>query len=765
LTRLPGLRRWLYGLALGVLVALGGAALVLTDLGQDFEKSVGLSWLFKIRGAIEAPPEAVVVAIDGRTGDRLGLPALPRNWPRSVHGRLVDNLVRRGASVIVFDMDLQHSRSAEEDIAFAESVAGAGRVVLFEVLDGQRQPIFDSAGTQIALIWKENLIGPVAPLADAAKGLGPFPLPKDYAAVDTFWSFKPSVDAPTAPAVALQLLALGSHDRWLDLLEGNEAPGVDSLTRDPARLARAADVRALMRGLRRAFQSDPGLGERIRTDLDGPPTPDPNDRDRRLLEALTGLYQGRDERVLNFYGPPGSVTNIPYHAFLTEDPRFTDATLDMTGKVAFVGFSDLYNPGQVDRFYTVFSQRASEGGVDLSGVEIMATAFANLLTDRSLRQTDAATTLWIVLLFGLAVGALSYIPHAMAAAPLTLAAGLIYGIAAQHLFEQSELWLPLAAPMLLQLPAALFLGLGGHYWLERREKMRFSAALNYYLPAGVAQDLTDTDVAPGALNRVVDGTCLATDMSGFTTISEQMRPQELAQFMNDYFDTLAAPLKQHFVEVTEFHADSIMCAWIDPEPSDSGAPPDTTGRTQAVLAALEVGEAVNSFMKRHPPFQLNARIGLEAGRFFLGHTGGGGQLIYSIVGDCANTASRLEGLNKHLGTHILATEPVVAGIEDVLVRPLGRFQFVGKADARPVVEILGKTSELSDPHRRLCADFTEALALFQAEEWAEAAKHLEAILDDQPDDGPSKFYVELCRRYQLEPPLSEDATVIRMQAK
>jgi adenylate cyclase len=244
-----------------------------------------------------------------------------------------------------------------------------------------------------------------------------------------------------------------------------------------------------------------------------------------------------------------------------------------------------------------------------------------------------------------------------------------------------------------------------------------------------------------------------------------MRPQELAVFMNDYFDTLAAPLKQHSVEVTEFHADSIMCAWLDPESSNSGALLDTTGRHEPVLAALELGEAVNSFMKRHPPFQLNARIGLEAGRFFLGHTGGGGQLVYSIVGDCANTASRLEGLNKHLGTHILATEPVVAGIEDVLVRPLGQFQFVGKTDARPVVEILGKTSEVGDAQHRLCADFAEALALFQAEEWAEAAKRLKTILEDRPDDGPSKFYLELCSRYQLEPPFSEDATVIRMQAK
>jgi len=760
-----GLIRWLNGLAVGAFVALAGLTVVLTDLGQDFEKNFGLTWLFGIRGAIEAPQDIVIVAINGNTGERLGLPPLPRNWPRSVHARLIDSLVGRGASVIVFDLDLQRSRSTEDDLVFAKAVADASRVILFEMLDGQRQAIFNSNGEQVGLVWKERLIEPVAPLADAAKALAPFPLPKDQIAVDTFWAFKPSVDAPTIPAVALQLHALGSYDKWLDLIERNEALGVGDLPRELGHAARAHDVRALMRGLRRAFLLDPGLGERITKDLDGTPMPGLVEADRRLFKALTGLYQGTDERFLNFYGPAGSIANIPYQAFLTEDPRFAGADLDLTGKTVFVGYSDLYNPGQLDGFYTVFTQRASEGGVDLSGVEIMATAFANLLTDRSVRPSETQITMGIVLLFGLVVGGLSFIPHAMAALPLALGVGLLYALAAQYAFDRTDLWLPLATPMLIQLPAALFVGLGGHYWLEWRQKMRASAALSHYLPARVAQSLTDTGVAPAALNRVVEGTCLATDMSGFTSISEKMRPRELARFMNDYFDSLAVPLKHHFVDVTQFHADSIMCAWIEPEDTDGGASAGMADRQQAVLAALDVADAVQLFLERHTRFQLNARVGLETGRFFLGHTGGGGRLVFSILGDCANTASRLEGLNKYLGTQILATEPVVEGLDNILLRPVGRFQFVGKADARPVVEVLGRLSDMSEAQYRLCADFAEALDLFHARQWANAAVRLDAIVRDHPDDGPSTFYLERCRRYQADSPDPDDVTVIRMLAK
>jgi adenylate cyclase len=627
------------------------------------------------------------------------------------------------------------------------------------MLDGKNQPIFDGSGKQVGLVWQERIIEPTAPLADAAKGLGPFPLPKDQIAVDTFWAFKPSVDAPTIPAVALQLHALGAYDKWLDLLERADAPGVQNLPQHPEDLARASDVRALMRNLRNAFQMDPGLGKRIVEQFDGRGGENLDDKDRRLFKALIGLYQGVDERYLNFYGPPGSITNIPYHAFLTDDdPRFDEKDLDLTGKIVFVGFSDLYDPGQPDRFYTVFTQKIDQGSVDLSGVEILATALGNLLTNRSLRPSGTRRTVWIVLLFGLLLGSLSYIPPAMAAAPLTLGAVLLYAAAAQYVFNQADLWLPLATPILVQSPIALFLGLGGHYWLEHRQKLRVNEALAHYLPKNIAEGLTEAGLDLDTLNRVVHGTCLATDMSGFTSISENLRPRELARFMNDYFDTLAQPLKRHGVDITEFHADTIMCAW-------TATDIETVARHEAVLAALDVVDAVEEFAERHAQFRLNARIGLESGRFFLGHTGGGGQLTYSILGDCANTAARLEGLNKHVGTHILATQSVVEDLEDIVLRPLGLFQLVGKTDPRPVVEVLGRRAHASGSQLRLCEIFTEALEVFLEQKWAYAAASFRAVLQDYPHDGPSKFYLDRCRRYQVEPPGPERTPLIRMVTK
>ena len=73
----------------------------------------------------------------------------------------------------------------------------------------------------------------------------------------------------------------------------------------------------------------------------------------------------------------------------------------------------------------------------------------------------------------------------------------------------------------------------------------------------------------------------------------------------------------------------------------------------------------------------------------VGNVGGSGRFVYSVVGDCVNTASRLQTLNKKVGTRIIAAAAVVEGLEEIVSRPLGRFQLCGKDDALAAVEVVG----------------------------------------------------------------------------
>jgi adenylate cyclase len=247
-------------------------------------------------------------------------------------------------------------------------------------------------------------------------------------------------------------------------------------------------------------------------------------------------------------------------------------------------------------------------------------------------------------------------------------------------------------------------------------------------------------------------------MAGFSTLAEKMGPGELAEFLNDYFDTLSQPLRDHDVTVTEFRADAIMCAW-------TGQETDAEVRRKPILASLQAANAIEDFKARHDAFDASLRIGMEAGEVYVGHSGGGGHFVYSIVGDCANTASRIEGLNKQIGTQILATEPVIEGLDNLLTRPIGDFVFVGKTEPLSIIQILSLSTEATAQQNELCERFATGFDFFIQAEWKKAAKTFKAILKDIPHDGPTRFYLSQCQSRIKAESLPENPHVINMTQK
>ena len=453
---------------------------------------------------------------------------------------------------------------------------------------------------------------------------------------------------------------------------------------------------------------------------------------------------------------PGTIRTLPYQALLKGNGGDTTArSTDLANNMVFVGYSDLYDPDQPDRFYTSFT---GKDGVDLSGVEIMATAYANLLSGRTLTPSPTAISALAVVMFGILVGILAYLLPATAAVPAVFAFAALYAGLLQWRFNEADLWLPLATPTLVQLPLALLIGLMGQYLLKRRKEEQMTRAIRYYLPESVVRDLAQRQVDPTTLNRVVFGTCLATDMTDFIALGESKSPHELAIFMNEYFDALAQALKRHGVDVMEFRADMIMCAWIAPVRS-----PEVC--RSGMNAAIEVSEIITRFAQAHGSRHFNPRVGLQDGDVYVGHTGGGGRFLYSIVGDTANTAARLESLNKHLGTHVLAAESVVQDANGLLLRPLGSFRLRGKADPTSVFEILGRKENARAEHLDLCAQFSEGLTAFQRKEWQRAANLFEAITKIYVEDGPSRFYWTYSQKYAAETPTYEGPAFIHMHEK
>jgi len=734
--------RWIHSISFCLVTALLGAAVLISPVGTIIEREFGLGWLFTLRGPVAPPPQVAVVGINSTSGPDLGISRLPRDWPRSMHAVLIKRIMASGADGIVFDMDFSQPKEPVEDMTFADAISEAGKVVLFERLEGHNERIV-SGNNATRSVWVETAQPPVDLLADAARAVAPFPLPKIDKSSFQFWAFKPSADdTPTTASIAVQMALLPHHQTWREILD---RAGVASAAIPPAAaLRRPGDLRDYMKQMRKLFLGQPHLADRVRTLIGGASLAP---EERRTAEVLAALYGGPDERYTNLYGPPGTIPTISYQdmvevadlgqAVQPESIGATEVSRQLQGRTVFVGYSDLFSPDQPDRFHTVFTDARQ---IDLSGCEIMATAFANLLTNQAIKPLEPLFGLVLVALFGLVISHLIYWPSAYIAVPLALVAAAGYFIGAGELFARANLWVPVATPIAVQLPFAIVAGLLGQYLVERRHKLRVGAELAHFLPEHLVKDLTAGRVDAASLNQVVHGVCLATDMSGFSTISEKKSPSELAKFMNDYFEAIAQALKRCEVGVTEFHADTIMCAWI-------GEPDDLEVRRKAVRAALEVVRAIEAFSAGDPTLSLTARVGLQDGPFYLGHTGGGGRFTYSILGDPANSAARLEGLNKRLGTRILAAASVTEGLDGFALRPLGEFKVVGKANVVPVVEVVGPAGDISPESMALRQGFAGAMEVFSSERWEAAAARFAELTSAFPRDRASAFYLEISRRY------------------
>jgi adenylate cyclase len=749
-----GRQRIVRSLTAGLAIALCGLVVILMPRGETLERRYGLDWLFNMRGSRTPPPGVVVVEINNDTGKALDfLDQEPGAWPtRTVYARLIDRLVKQEkAQGVVFDLLFDHPKPGDPDLARA--IEESRSAILLDWLEGGQKPIITKNGDG-GSIYEEQTQHPTKDLKRHARAVGPWVVAKLEEAAFQFWAFKSS-DVPTLPAAALQLKSLNVYEEWLGVLKEAHASGIDHLPTRADEVKNSANMLQLMRNLRAMFQDD-SLKREIAPAIDRFFRKKDDVSARPLVTALAALYLGPDDYFINFYGPPGKIPSIPFQTFLKEGGVVGNNDLSKT--MVFVGRSDptKFHVGRrgVDTFTTSFS----ENGVDLSGVEIMATAYANLLSRRALLPSDKWIQALTVVSFGLLVGTLVYLLPATVGVLAACAVAGLYVFGVQWRFNVADVWLPLWTPILVQMPLALLIGLIGQYLLERRKERRLTEAIGYYLPENIVRDLAETPVDPTTLNRVSFGTCLATDMSDFMALAETKPPRELAIFMNEYFDALAQTLKRHGVDVMEFRADMIMCAWVSPTKSLAIC-------RKGLEAAIEVSDIVKQFAQRYGSRHFNPRVGLQDGEVYVGHTGGGGRFLYSIVGDTANTAARLESLNKHLGTQVLATESVTRSADGLLLRPLGLFQLKGKTDPTSIVEILGHHDTAKPELQDLCERFAEALAAFQCKEWHRANSLFEALASKYNEDRTSHFYWSCSQKYAHERPVHAGPVCIRMSEK
>ena len=179
---------------------------------------------------------------------------------------------------------------------------------------------------------------------------------------------------------------------------------------------------------------------------------------KRLIRALINLYRHGNSRYLNLYGPPGTIRTVSYHHLVTEPVvgQAEESPQRLKDAAVFVGQTGSNWIKTHDGFYTAFSGKS---GLDTSGVEIAATAFANLLEDKAVYPLRPAFFVLLLLGWGVLAAVISLrFSTALSAAGLLLLNGMYLTAAYAH-FKFSGIWYPLVVPVLVQTPAAFITGL------------------------------------------------------------------------------------------------------------------------------------------------------------------------------------------------------------------------------------------------------------------------------------------------------------------
>ncbi|MGH7274066.1 MAG: adenylate/guanylate cyclase domain-containing protein, partial [Nitrospiria bacterium] len=451
------------------------------------------------------------------------------------------------------------------------------------------------------------------------------------------------------------------------------------------------------------------------------------------------------------------ITTVPYFELLRSPPNLADdaSPVDFKGKVVFIGVSEFLLSEQKDGFDTVFTQ---PNGLYLSGVEICATAFANLLEDFPIRPLDLSVHLFLILIWGIALGLIwLLLPPVIAMGISALFILFLIGIAYTQ-FKMAGMWFPLITPIFFQTPFAGFGAVLWNYVDTNRERKMIKEAFGYYLPDTVVDQLSGglKDLKSGG--QLLYGTCLSTDVENYTALSESIPPEDLRSLMNDYYEGILAPVKKYGGIPIDVKGDSALVIW-------AASDPDARLRVQACLAALEIGHAVDRFNQSPGGPKLHTRIGVHSGEVSLGNVGGGHHLEYTAMGDMVNTASRIEGLNKYLGTRLLASQETLADLGDFLTRDLGTFFLAGKFRSVAVRELIAQLKESNEDKRRLCRDFSTALQLYKMRLWPEAIDVFSKILSENGTDGPSLLYIKHCEQLMQSHPSDSWDGIIRMDQK
>ena len=720
---------------LAILLALGAAAVVRGIDPQPLARIrlVAFDTLQQLQPRRVDPFHPVrIISIDEQSLAAMG--AWP--WRRDVLAGLVERLLAQGAKVVALDFVLANVeadivsaippelRSTPEVQALQRTLEGlpSGEQRLAQVISG--------APVVLGMIGRQ---GPPVPAVVSRAGFA-------------LLGSDPARHAPGLPAVTVNTPKLQEAAPGLGAL--NWFPEYDQVVRKVPMLMRLGSDLAPSLVTEAIRMADSARTISVRSSTASGETP---------FVGETGITSVRIGR----YFVPTDQAGQMWLSFSKHDPRRYRSAVDVmegrvprediAGRIVLVGATA---PG-------LFDLRATPLDPVIAGVEVHAQAIEQIIAGSSLHRPDLSAGLEVVFttLAGLLLAIL-----VRRAGPLSgaiMGAALMVAVVGSAWSARAYLgWLLDPSFPALVLTALYIFCTGFFYFHTTRDRNRVRTAFSHYMAPSIVEELArrPDKLRLGGENRTV--TLYRSDLAGFSKMSEELAPQELVQLMAEYLTAMTDIVMDHEGFIDKYIGDAIDGVF--------GAPLDDPdhalhGVKAAIAARARLQEMNAAGLPALGGRTLRQRIGLHTGVGIVGNIGSRRRFNYTVTGDSANLASRLEGANKFYGTSILASEATVNLAGPTIVwRELDTVRVVGRSGQVRIYEPIALADELTEEQRALIEVYAKGLACWRAADFAGASGHFGRIAESDP---PALFFLQRCRKLILEPPPADWDHVHALESK
>jgi adenylate cyclase len=291
---------------------------------------------------------------------------------------------------------------------------------------------------------------------------------------------------------------------------------------------------------------------------------------------------------------------------------------------------------------------------------------------------------------------------------------------------------------------------------------RLKSEMALYLDPSIAEHVVAAD--PEILNgQNVECTVLFSDIRGFTSLTEQIGANGTVSLLNEYFTLMVDCIQAEGGILDKFIGDAIMAGFGTLIAHED----DADRAMRCSLAMIRTLNQWNVQRARERKLPVKIGVGLNTAVVVSGRIGSDKRMGYTIIGDGVNLASRLESACKQYGANILVSEFTFAKLKGTYrSREVDRVIVQGKTEPVGVFEMLDFHTEETFPNIvEALGEFKDALAAYRARKWDQAIDLFGQVLSLNPNDKPSKLYIERATKLKSEPPPESWSGVWVMESK